>query len=120
SHLARFGDWEGGLWLPECAYVPGLERDLADEGVRAFCVDQTSVHNFDHLLPVATEAGPVAVPIDWQTVQPVWHDGNSSPAHPLYRNYWGRTVHDLKPWSNAGQPYDREAALALAREHARD
>ena len=37
---------------------PGLERDLADHGVRAFCVDQTAVPGFDHLRPVATEAGP--------------------------------------------------------------
>jgi 1,4-alpha-glucan branching enzyme len=120
AHLERFGHWAGGFWLPECAYVPGLERELADEGVRAFCVDQTSVDGFDHLLPVVTDAGPVAVPIDWQTVQLVWDDENGYPAHPLYRNYWGRTVHDLRPWSNAGQPYDREAALGLAREHARD
>ena len=28
---------------------PGLERDLADHGVRAFCVDQTAVPGFDHL-----------------------------------------------------------------------
>ena len=43
SHLRRFGAWGGGFWLPECAYAPGLERDLADHGVRAFCVDQTAV-----------------------------------------------------------------------------
>jgi 1,4-alpha-glucan branching enzyme len=120
SHQHRFGGWDGGFWLPECAYVPGLERELADQGVRAFCVDQTRVEGFDHLLPVATEAGPVAVPIDWQTVQLVWNDQNGYPADSVYRNYWGRTVHDLRPWSNAGQPYDHEAALALAREHARD
>ena len=23
SHVRRFGDWGGGFWLPECAYVPG-------------------------------------------------------------------------------------------------
>jgi 1,4-alpha-glucan branching enzyme len=120
SHLQRFGRWGGGFWLPECAYVPGLERELADEGVRAFCVDQTEVEGFDHLLPVSTEPGPVAVPIDWQTVQLVWNEANGYPASPLYRNYWGRTVHDLRPWSNAGAPYDHEAALALAREHARN
>jgi 1,4-alpha-glucan branching enzyme len=40
--------------------------------------------------------------------------------HGTYRNYWGRTVHDLKPWSNAGEPYDHNAALELARAHARD
>ena len=74
SHLHRFGHWGGGFWLPECAYEPGLERELADEGVRAFCVDQTGVPGFDHLGPVATEPGPVAVPIDWRTVQLVWND----------------------------------------------
>jgi 1,4-alpha-glucan branching enzyme len=120
AHIERFGRWDGGFWLPECAYVPGLERELADAGVRAFCVDQTGVDGFDQLLPVATEAGPVAVPIDWETVQLVWDGESGYPAHSTYRNYWGRTVHDLRPWSNAGQPYDRAAALELAREHARD
>ena len=120
SHERRFGEWSGGFWLPECAYEPGLERDLADHGVRAFCVDQTTVPGFDHLGPVATEAGPVAVPIDWQTVELVWNDRDGYPSHGTYRDYHRRTVHDLKPWNNAGEPYDHEAALALAREHARD
>jgi 1,4-alpha-glucan branching enzyme len=120
AHLRRFGDWGGGFWLPECAYVPGLERELADHGVRAFCVDQTGVPGFDHLLPVATEAGSVAVPIDWDSVQLVWCEEHGYPAQGTYRNYWGRTVHDLKPWSNAGEPYDHDAALELAHEHARD
>jgi 1,4-alpha-glucan branching enzyme len=120
AHLQRFGRWDGGFWLPECAYVPGLERELADHGVRAFCVDQTGVPGFDHLLPVPTDAGPVAVPIHWEMVELVWNERTGYPAHDSYRNYWGRTVHDLKPWSNAGRPYDHAAALELAREHARD
>jgi 1,4-alpha-glucan branching enzyme len=120
SHLRRFGEWGGGFWLPECAYAPGLERDLADHGVRAFCVDQTLVPGFDHLRPVATDAGPVAVPIDWGTVELVWDDSDGYPTHGTYRDYHRRTVHDLKPWDNHGRPYDREAALALARDHARD
>jgi 1,4-alpha-glucan branching enzyme len=120
SHLRRFGDWGGGFWLPECGYAPGLERELADHGVRVFCVDQTPVAGFDHLTPVATDPGPVAVPIDWGAVQLVWDDERGYPAHQSYRNYWGRTLHDLKPWSNAGRPYDHDGALALARDHARD
>src|SRR4030095_12634412 len=44
SHRRRFGGWDGGLWLPECAYSPGLEPVLAEHGVRRFCVDQTRVH----------------------------------------------------------------------------
>jgi 1,4-alpha-glucan branching enzyme len=120
SHQRRFGEWGGGFWLPECAYVPGLERDLADHGVRAFCVDQSAVPGFDHLRPVATEAGPVAVPIDWGTVELVWHDRAGYPANGAYRNYHGRTVHDLKPWDNAGEPYRHADAVARARDHARD
>ena len=116
AHLRRFGRWEGGFWLPECAYEPGLERDLADHGVRAFCVDQTATAGFDHLRPVATAAGPVAVPIDWATVELVWNDRDGYPAHDGYRDYHRRTVHDLKPWDNAGRPYDHARARELARD----
>jgi 1,4-alpha-glucan branching enzyme len=123
SHTRRFDTWGGGFWLPECAYAPGLERDLADDGVRAFCVDQTAAWGMGdprHLRPVATEAGPVAVPIDWATVELVWHPQTGYPADARYRNYHHRTVHDLRPWDNAGRPYDPEAALGAAREHAGD
>ena len=123
SHRRRFGGWGGGLWLPECAYVPGLERELAEAGVEAFCVDQTAAHGLGaaaHLQPVRTPAGPVAVPVDWQTVELVWDDRRGYPVHATYRDYHRRTVHDLKPWDNAGRPYDRGAALELAADHARD
>ncbi len=123
SHERRFGSFSGGLWLPECAYSPGLERDLAEHGVRAFCVDSTEAHGSgapEQLEPVLTEAGVVAVPIDWQTVELVWHDRSGYPVHAAYRDYHRRTVHDLRPWSLAGGAYDPEAAAAQAAEHARD
>ncbi len=123
SHRARFGDFGGGFWLPECAYEPGLERDLAGEGVTAFCVDQTDAFGLgapEHLEPVATAAGPVAVPLDWQTVALVWDDKHGYPTDLAYRDYHGRTLHDLRPWNNGGEPYDHDAALARARTHARD
>jgi 1,4-alpha-glucan branching enzyme len=123
SHEHRFGAFGGGLWLPECAYEPGLERDLHEHGVRAFCVDQTRAlapGAPEHLRPALTEVGPVAVPIDWQTVELVWNERSGYPAHPLYRDYHRRTVHDLRPWDNGGRPYRPPEAEALAREHARD
>ena len=110
-----------GFWLPECAYVPGLENGLAPHGVRAFCVDQTAAlgHGADEQLePVATAAGPVAVPIDWQTVELVWRDHSGFPADPRYRDYHRGTVHHMRPWSNGGGPYSPDAAAAAAREHA--
>jgi 1,4-alpha-glucan branching enzyme len=123
SHEHRFETWSGGFWLPECAYRTGLERDLAEHGVRCFCVDQTDalgLGSLDQLEPIATEAGPVAVPIDWELIRLVWDGANSYPADPAYRDYWGRTVHDLKPWNVGGKPYRHWEALKRARAHARD
>ena len=120
SHLRRFGRWDGGFWLPECAYAPGLERDLADHGVRAFCVDQTRGRRASTTCdPVATEAGPVAVPIDWPTVELVWNDSDGYPAHDTYRDYHRRTVHDLKPWNNGGAPVRPRAPLSRWRASTR-
>jgi 1,4-alpha-glucan branching enzyme len=123
SHEHRFDGWSGGFWLPECAYRSGLERDLAEHGVRCFCVDQTEslgMGSLDQLEPVATEAGPVAVPVDWELVRLVWDGAEGYPANPAYRDYHGRTLHDLKPWSIGGEPYRHYEALKLARSHARD
>jgi 1,4-alpha-glucan branching enzyme len=123
SHERRFESWTGGFWLPECAYRAGLERDLAEHGVRCFCVDQTDalgLGSLDQLEPIATDAGPVAVPLDWELIRLVWDGENSYPADPVYRDYWGRTVHDLKPWNVGGKPYRHYEALKLARAHARD
>jgi 1,4-alpha-glucan branching enzyme len=122
SHERRFGGFGGGFWLPECAYEPGLERELAELGARCFCVDQTTAHglgSLNQLEPIATDAGPIAVPIDWQTIELVWGP-NGYPGSAGYRDYHGRTIHDLKPWNNGGGAYDREAALALAKQHARE
>jgi 1,4-alpha-glucan branching enzyme len=123
SHRRRFGGWGGGLWLPECAYVPGLEHGLAPHGAHVFCVDQTAVHGLgapEHLEPVRTPAGVTAVPIDWQTVELVWTERSGYPADPRYRDYHRGTVHHMRPWSNGGGAYSRADAAAATREHARD
>jgi 1,4-alpha-glucan branching enzyme len=124
SHERRFGEssWSGGFWLPECAYAPGLERYLAEYGAKAFCVDQTDkwgLGSLDHLEPVRTPAGPVALPIDWQTVSLVWSN-TGYPSDRRYRDYHGRTWHDLRPWNIAGDAYRRRDAEELVRQHARD
>ena len=123
AHERRFADRPRAFWLPECGYVPGLEELLADAGTRAFCLDQTDAWGlgaFEQLEPVRTPAGTVAIPIDWSTVGLVWDARSGYPVHGRYRNYHGRTIHDLKPWDNSGAPYDHGAACALAVEHARD
>jgi 1,4-alpha-glucan branching enzyme len=119
----RFGEhWRGGLWLPECAYAPSLERALEEAGVGAVCVELTNLLGLGaaaHLRPLVSEAGVVLVPIDRATMSLVWSEAGY-PAAGAYRDYHHHTIHHHNPWNNAGGAYDHEAALVLAREHAAD
>jgi 1,4-alpha-glucan branching enzyme len=122
SHRARFGEWAGGFWLPECAHAPHLEPLLEEGGVRATCVELTSRQGLgsrDCLRVLVGESGVVLVPIDRLTIARVWSD-NGYPAHGAYRDYHNHTVHHHKPWGNDGEPYDHERALATARGHAKE
>ena len=117
SHRRRFG-WDGGLWLPECAYVPGLEWRLAEEGVRWFCVDQSAHERpLEALVPVATEAGPVALPIDWEAIQWLWSlDGY--PSDPAHAQFAGESLRGVRIWKVGGGAYDPVAAERAARRQA--
>jgi 1,4-alpha-glucan branching enzyme len=122
AHRARTECWEGGFWLPECAYAPWLEPLLAAAGVRASCLDLT-----DHfgagaskqLRPLRAGHGPTMVPIDRQTIELVWSD-RGYPAHASYRDYHHRTPNGHHAWANGGRPYDHAAALEQARLDAAD
>ena len=122
SHRRRFGDWGGGLWLPECAYAPGLEGELLQAGVGTVCVELTSPFgegSWEHLQPLAGERGLVLVPIDRSTISLVWSEGGY-PAGGAYRDYHRLTTFHHNPWNNAGDAYDHGAALERARADAAD
>jgi 1,4-alpha-glucan branching enzyme len=105
SHRRRFGDWAGGLWLPECAYAPWLLRPLEEAGVAAVCVELTELLGLGaarNLQPLATDAGVVLVPIDRSTISLVWSE-EGYPAAGAYRDYHHHTVHHHNPWNNAGE-----------------
>jgi 1,4-alpha-glucan branching enzyme len=117
SHRRRFG-WNGGAWLPECAYAPGLEWELARLGVTFFCVDQSRHENgLAALAPVATEAGPVAFTIDWEAVSWLWSQ-TGYPAHPEYLQFAAKSMRGIRLWRIGGGPYEPEAADRMARDHA--
>jgi 1,4-alpha-glucan branching enzyme len=121
AHRRRFErPWRGGLWLPECAYAPHLDRLLEEAGVHAVCVDLTDVLEAGaQLRPLRSPAGPLLVPIDRQTIELVWSNGGY-PSDPAYRNYYHFTQHRHRAWSNDGAPYDPPRAAAAARRHAAD
>jgi 1,4-alpha-glucan branching enzyme len=118
SHRRRFG-WDGGFWLPECAYAPGLEWRLAEQGVGWFCVDQSAHYDdpLDALTPVATGAGQVALPIDWEAIQWLWSlDGY--PSDPAHAQFAGKSLRGVRIWKVGGGAYDPAAAAAAARRQA--
>jgi 1,4-alpha-glucan branching enzyme len=117
SHRRRFG-WDGGIWLPECAYVPGLEWRLAEAGVSWFCVDQSAHERpLQALAPLRTQAGPVALPIDWEAVSWLWSlDGY--PSDPAHAQFAGKSLRGIRLWKVGGGAYDPAAAAAAARRQA--
>jgi 1,4-alpha-glucan branching enzyme len=117
SHRRRFG-WDGGVWLPECAYEPGLEWRLAEHAVDWFCVDQSAHEEpLAALAPVRTAAGPVALPIDWEAVGWLWSlDGY--PSDPAHAQFDGKSLRGIRLWKVGGGAYDPETAAAVARRQA--
>lgn len=137
SHRRRFG-WDGGFWLPECAYAPGLEHRLEEHGVRWFCTDQ-SAHfpdSLDALAPIAPgaqpgadggrpggdatrcgAAGPTALPIDWEAVSWLW-SWEGYPSDPAHAQFAGKSLRGVRIWKVGGGAYDPEAGAAAARRQA--
>jgi 1,4-alpha-glucan branching enzyme len=119
SHRRRFG-WDGGVWLPECAYAPGLEWRLAEHGASWFCVDQSAHEEpLAALAPVRTAAGPVALPIDWEAISWLWAlDGY--PSDPAHAEFEGKSLRGIRIWKIGGGAYEPEPAAAAARRQAEE
>ena len=120
SHRSRFGAWAGGFWLPECAHDPTLDVALEQAGVRAACVELTTLFGPGdprHLRPIAAADGPLLWPIDRMVIDRVWgRDGY--PSRGPYRDSHRHTTHRHNVWRVDGRPYDHAAALVQARSDA--
>lgn len=120
SHRRRTGRWDGGFWMPECAYSPSLDGALAAGGVRTTCVDLTDRFGHGdrrHLQPYRTRGGTTLLPLDRRLMDLVWSDG-AMPAGAAYRDTHRRTTFDLLAWANDGQPWSPERAREQARADA--
>jgi 1,4-alpha-glucan branching enzyme len=117
SHRRRFGE-PAGLWLPECAYAPGLEAVLAERGIAYTCLDQSAQERGTAALaPIRLPGGPIGFTIDWPTVRLVWSDGGY-PSDPAYLEYHRLSQNGMRLWAISGQPYDPTVAAKRAAEQA--
>ncbi len=113
----RFGGWDGGFWLPECAHAPWLDRLLEEAGVHATCVDWSEL--LDDTRPRRSPAGIVLLPLDRAAIDRVWAlDGY--PSRAAYRDTHRLTPRAHQAWANDGDPYDPDRGLEQADSDAQE
>ncbi len=119
SHRARFDEWGGGFWLPECAHAPWLDDLLEEAGVRVACVDWTDVLGPGPQAPRCAAAGILLAPLDREAIDLVWHrDGY--PSRAPYLDTHRLTEHHHRAWAVDGSVYDPGRAAAQAVADAED
>ena len=125
----RFAHTPTGIWAPECAYAPGMERGYAEAGVGHFMVDGPSLHGDTALGRPVGSAGVVAFGRDLQVSYRVWSPKSGYPGHAAYRDFhtYDHTT-GLKPARVTGRnvpseekaPYHPERADAAVDSHVAD
>ncbi|MCC7077668.1 MAG: DUF1957 domain-containing protein [Acidimicrobiia bacterium] len=91
-HEATLGTRPQGIWLPECAYSPGLEEELARCGVTHVVLDGPTLlqaGGFAALRRAWTlgETEVAAVGRDLEVSYRVWSPTGGYPGHGAYREY---------------------------------
>ncbi|HEV7734050.1 MAG TPA: 1,4-alpha-glucan branching protein domain-containing protein [Candidatus Binatia bacterium] len=143
-----FGRSAEGFWLPECAYAPGLETELARAGFRYFVVD---THGLTHATPrpvygayapIACGPGVAAYARDPDTSKQVWSADEGYPGDFWYRDFYrdigfdlpeeqlrpvlppsgrihtGIKYHRITGKTDAKEPYDPDRARERVEVHA--
>ncbi len=109
SYEENFGRAPKGIWLPECAYYNGVERMLADAGLRYFLTDGHGIlyakprPRFGSYAPIFTEAGVAAFGRDQESSQQVWSSKVGYPGAAEYREFykdlgWDAEYEYIKPY----------------------
>jgi 1,4-alpha-glucan branching enzyme len=96
-----FGCDPRGMWLPECAYVPGIEDFLQEAEIRWFIMDTHGIM-FGHprprygiYAPVYTPAGVAAFGRDAESSMQVWSAEEGYPGDYEYRDFYRDVGFDL-------------------------
>ena len=93
EHERLFGRKPRGMWLPECAYYPGVDKVLAEAGIRYFFTDAHGIEHADPRplfginAPLYCPSGVAAFGRSPTTSKLVWSDKVGYPGDPNYREY---------------------------------
>jgi len=101
SYTRHFGRPPTGIWLPECAYAPGLDEVLADFGIRYFVVDTHGIEyatprpRFGVYAPILCPSGVAAFGRDLESSKQVWSAVEGYPGDYSYREFYRDVGYDL-------------------------
>jgi 1,4-alpha-glucan branching enzyme len=135
-----------GVWLPECGYDEAVDLAVACSGYQHTVVDAHAISFSSPRVPagspVVSPNGVICIPRDRATARLVWSRTDGYPGHPHYREFYrdvgfdraagelgplgadimtGLKYHRITARGGARkEPYDPEAALRQADEHAAD
>lgn len=111
------GQQPRGIWLPECAYYPGLEEILAEAGLEYFILDTVGVTNatprppFGVSTPLLTNNGVAVFGREAETSRQVWCARTGYPGDPVYRDFYRDIGFDLE--TDYIRPYIDPAGIRI-------
>ncbi len=108
NYQKHFGRQPRGIWLPECAYEPGIENLLKDAGIEYFIGDSHALlygeprPRFGVHAPVVCPNGVGVFARDVETSEQVWSAEVGYPGNANYREFyrdigWDLPLDYLKP-----------------------
>jgi 1,4-alpha-glucan branching enzyme len=109
THKRHFGRAPRGMWLPECAFVPGLDAVVAEAGIEYFFLESHGLLGsrppapFGTASPVRTPSGVAAFGRDPNSSRQVWSSIEGYPGDGLYREFYRDLGYDL-PYEDV-RPY---------------
>ncbi|NNM66477.1 MAG: DUF1957 domain-containing protein, partial [Spirochaetales bacterium] len=101
SHHRHFSRLPRGVWIPECAYYPGLETFLKRNKIEYFFSASHGVlFGKDYpvrgvFAPVSLSNGVLVFPRDLLSTNAVWSRDRGYPSDPVYRDFYRDIGFDL-------------------------
>lgn len=100
-HTRHLGRPPRGIWLPECAYAPGLDEILKENGISFFFTDSHGVLYASHrprfgiFAPIFCPSGVAAFGRDIESSKQVWSTNEGYPGDFEYREFYRDIGYDL-------------------------
>lgn len=94
TYTQFLGKKPSGMWLAECGYFKGLEKELSEEGIQYFFVDSHGLlyaenpPRYGVYRPIRTESGVYAFGRDPESSEQVWSGEIGYPGDFRYREFY--------------------------------